>query len=299
MSWTHFLHPMAMSDTISDPPLTGTATITGAQLTTAEALIARLDRGDEGPLRLIHVAGRKEYEQYHLPGALLVEPGELIDGTPPAVGRLPSRERLEALFGRLGYRSDDALILYDDEGGGWAGRFAWTLDVIGHENWTYLDGGIHAWADAGGELAAGPCDYPAPTSVSLTIDTHPIAEVEDVLNALSDPDQIIWDVRSREEYLGLRSGSARAGHIPGARHLDWMHLKDPERALRLVENLPELLAEHGIDPRLSTITHCQTHHRSGLSYMVGRLLGFKEIRAYHGSWSEWGNRDDLPVTDDS
>jgi thiosulfate/3-mercaptopyruvate sulfurtransferase len=31
-----------------------------------------------------------------------------------------------------------------------------------------------------------------------------------------------------------------------------------------------------------------------LSYMVGRLLGM-EIRAYHGSWSEWGNREDTPI----
>jgi len=28
---------------------------------------------------------------------------------------------------------------------------------------------------------------------------------------------------------------------------------------------------------------------------VARILGFPHIRAYHGSWSEWGNRMDTPV----
>ena len=220
-----------------------------------------------------------------------------MDGTPPASGRLPATERLESLFSRLGYREDAEFILYDDEGGGWAGRFAWTLDVIGHRTWTYLDGGIHAWAAAGGSLESGPPDDPDPTPVSLQIDREPIAEIEDVLAAMEDAGEDIWDVRSREEYLGLKSGSARAGHVPGAKHLDWMRLKDPDRDLRLTEDLAALLSQHGIDPERPTITHCQTHHRSGLSYMVGRLLGFKRIRAYHGSWSEWGNRPDLPVAD--
>jgi thiosulfate/3-mercaptopyruvate sulfurtransferase len=247
--------------------------------------------------RLIHVADAAAYQQNHLPHALLVEPRELVDGTPPAPGRLPGIDRLEALFSRLGYHKDADFVLYDDEGGGWAGRFAWTLDVIGHRSWTYLDGGIHAWAAAGGELESGPCRYPEPTAVSVQIDREPIAEIEDVLAAMDDPGEDIWDVRSREEYLGQKSGSARAGHIPGAKHLDWMRLKDPERHLRLTEDLPSLLARHGIDPERPAITHCQTHHRSGLSYMVGRLLGFARIRAYHGSWSEWGNRSDLPVAE--
>jgi thiosulfate/3-mercaptopyruvate sulfurtransferase len=244
---------------------------------------------------VVHVASAAAYQSAHIPGALLVEPGELVAGTPPAVGRLPSAERLEALFGRLGLTPDVTVVAYDDEGGGWAGLLIWTLDVIGHTRWTYLDGGIHAWHAAGLPLESGPPPVPAPTRVRIAIDTAPIAEIPDVLAAIGDPDSVIWDARSESEYLGLRSGSQRAGHIPGAVNIDWVHLMDPTRQLRLIENLPALLEARGISPKKQVITHCQTHHRSGLTYLAARLLGFPRVRAYHGSWSEWGNRPDTPV----
>ena len=103
-----------------------------------------------------------------------------------------------------------------------------------------------------------------------------------------------WDVRSAEEYAGLRSGSARHGHIPGAVNLDWELLKDSNRQLRLVENLDEIAASLGLLQAEQVITHCQSHHRSGLSYLVGRLLGLN-IKAFHGSWAEWGNDPNTPI----
>ena len=236
------------------------------------------------------------YRAAHLPGAILVEPGELVCGIAPATGRLPGLERLTALFSRIGYRTDLDIVACDDEGGGWAGRFLWTLDVIGHRNWRYLNGGVPAWISAGRAVETGSGTSPVPTRVSLKIDTAPIAEADDVLNAIGDAEQVIWDVRSAQEFHGIRRTARRAGHIPGAVHLDWLQLKNPRDSQRLVGDVEDLLHRNAIRPGKSIITHCQTHHRSGLSYLVGRLLGYPNIRAYHGSWSEWGNRDDLPVT---
>ena len=193
----------------------------------------------------------------HIPGSVLVTPGELVCGLPPATGRLPGLQRLNALFTRLGYRPDLDIVAYDDEGGGWAGRFLWTLDVIGHRSWRYLNGGVQAWAAADKPLAQGAGRWPKPEPVDLALDFSPIAEAEDVLAAIDDPQQVIWDVRSAAEYRGERRAAKHAGHIPGAAHLDWLDLKDPQDAQRLVAHPGALLGRHGITQDKAVITYCQ------------------------------------------
>ena len=255
------------------------------------SLAARLPDDD---LLVVQVTQLAVYEQAHIPDAVLVTPGELVAGIPPATGKLPKRAALTALFRRIGLTAERTVVTYDDEGGGWAGRLAWTLDVTGHDNWIYLDGGLHAWCAAGLPLSHAPVE-PAPSDIEIEIDSKPIAEIDEVLAALEDPELTIWDCRSIEEYKGIKISAARGGHIPGAVNLDWLELIDVKRNLQLVDDLEEKLAMSGITRSRDVITHCQTHHRSGLTYMVARLLDFPKIRAYHGSWSEWGNRDDTPV----
>jgi thiosulfate/3-mercaptopyruvate sulfurtransferase len=247
---------------------------------------------------LVQVTSSALFEQAHIPGAVLIEPAELVCGIPPASGKLPSTAQIAATLSRVGYQPDQRIIAFDDEGGGWAGRLFWTLDVIGHHDWAYLDGGLHAWHAAGLPLAQG-ASAPAPAEpCEITVDTAPIAEIPDVMAAIDDADSVIWDVRSAEEYAGLRSGSARRGHIPGAVNLDWELLKDANRQLRLIDNLDDVAASLGLLQAKQIITHCQTHHRSGLSYLVGRLLGLN-IKAFHGSWAEWGNDPNTPITNPS
>ncbi len=251
------------------------------------------DAPESSKYLIVDLCRDEHYQRHHIPGAVHISPSELVSGEQPAVGKLPSVDRLERLFSRIGYEPGKHIIAYDDEGGGWAGRFIWTLDVIGHEISSYLNGGLIAWAEDQLPLTANVPETSA-TNVALTIHPELIAEQEEVLASLNDSTTQIWDARSPEEYMGTTVFAARGGHIPGAINLDWMELMDRQRGLRLRQDLAELVSAKGFGASDKIITHCQTHHRSGLTYLVGKTLNLN-IKAYHGSWSEWGNDSEMPI----
>jgi len=248
---------------------------------------------DDQNLLLIDLCLLQNYSIRHLPGAIHVSPAGLVSGIKPATGKLPDIQKLNSLFSSIGYDKNKQIVAYDDEGGGWAGRFIWTLDVIGHSMSSYINGGLLAWKAAKLPLASELPMITA-TDVDLQIDCTFIAEMKDVLAAIEDPDILIWDARSSEEYKGTRLFANRGGHIPGAINLDWLDTMDRHNNLKLMPQMQALLDSHGITHDKSIITHCQTHHRSGLTYLIGKMLGYN-IRAYHGSWSEWGNDPDTPI----
>ena len=251
---------------------------------------------ERGACLCLHLADPDSYQLGHLPNARLLVPDTLRSGQQPTVGALPKRRHLERLFATLGLAPELPVIAYDDEGGGWAGRLFWTLEVLGHKPVSVLDGGLSAWRAAGLPIVRDTPPATASNYRCAALRFEPVAELEEIATRLREPGLVLWDARSRAEYEGLRSPSRRMGHIPGARHCEWLELMDRNHHRRLLaaDALRALLAERGIDANAEIITYCQSHHRSALCYLAGRALGLN-IRAYPGSWAEWGNRDDTPV----
>ncbi len=257
-----------------------------------ENLLAHLNQDN---LLIVDLSSEANYRQAHVPGAIFLPYQALMAGTAPAPGKLPSPDQLSYVFTQLGLTKNTHVIAYDDEGGGWAGRLIWTLDIIGHQHYSYLNGGRHSWLEAGLATSseihrAQPLAKPYP----ITIDPSALAELDDVQASLNDDSIQIWDARSIEEYDGNRVLAQKGGHIPGAIHCEWTELMDKQNGWRIRSDAKQYLAEKNILGDKTIITHCQSHHRSAFAYLVGKSLGYP-IKGYAGSWSEWGNHPDTPV----
>ena len=267
-------------------------TNTISRLLEPSALEALLDAEN---LLIIDLCNPALYQQKHVPGAVHLSGSLLMAGTTPTPGKLPSLQQLSKIISYLGITDQTHVVVYDDEGGGWAGRMAWTLDLLGYSNWSYLNGGIVSWVKEGFSTQS-EANQPASLSIEANIANPNVrSDVGSIISKLKDSDFAVWDARSPGEYRGDMVRAARAGHIPGAINIEWTILMDQQRNLRLREDAQAILDAAGLTQDKVITTHCQSHHRSAFTYMVARILGYKNISAYDGSWAEWGNLDSTPV----
>jgi len=117
-----------------------------------------------------------------------------------------------------------------------------------------------------------------------------------LLKKLEDPDLIVLDTRSPEEYAGIVVQTRRVARIPGSINLPWDNcvgrngeLFDQPDALRKV------FEEIGITKDKEIVTYCMVGERAAHTYVALRILGYPHAKLYEKSFSEWGNSDDLPV----
>ncbi|OTG74610.1 sulfurtransferase [Acinetobacter sp. ANC 4169] len=262
----------------------------------AEELVPFL--GNE-KLRIVDLSRSSVYDQLHIPHAIHVQPKQLVRQEEQASGLLPDVEGLKALIKYLNISPEHHVVAYDDEGGAWAGRLIWNLHCMGFENTSLLNGGIHAWLAAGLPTSSAAETFtPVDKLVEINqahIDQYRI-EYADLLEQVQNHDIQLWDCRTEDEYIGLRLAARRGGHIPNARHFEWSTALNRENHLKLhsLERTQQRLEQLGFNLKQPVVVYCQSHHRSGLAYILGRLLGWK-IQAYDGAWSEWGNRPDSPI----
>lgn len=196
----------------------------------------------------------------------------------------------------LGINQEDNVVIMDEANNLAASRLFYALEYYGFTNASLLDGGFAAWVEEGYPTAEEPVQS---ERGNFMADVQParFCDYETVVAASSDPDKIVFDVRSEGEYTGEVERAEKSGHIPNAVHLEWSSVLESEGIpyFKPASEIQELYTSVGLTPDKEIIPHCQTNVRGSHAYFTLRLMGYDSVRPYEGSWAEYGNRKDSVV----
>ncbi len=244
------------------------------------------------------------YDAGHIPGAVKIDwVGELND---PLIRDYIGRDKLQQLLRAKGVSADTTIVLYGDKSNWWATYAFWVFRLFGMERLKIMDGGRARWEQEGREFVTGKHDVPVGNIVIGERDDLAIRAFRDNVRDHADAGRPLVDVRSPEEYRGLRlhmpdypnEGALRGGHIPGARSIPWGRAVNPDtETFRPASELRTIYQEeNGLQPDQDVVAYCRIGERSSHTWFVlTYLLGFTSVRNYDGSWTEWGNSVGAPI----
>lgn len=257
-------------------------------------------------LKIIDFRKKTNYLEGHIPNAIQIWRSDIEDTSFPYKGMMASRTQIEQLFSKLGIKSRDTLVIYDDMASCDAARLWWVLKCYGFDQVTLLDGGIKAWLAANEPLSKTHPNYEKTAfKLPLTRGLKYHIDRQNLSNLLKDSLPVfVLDTRTSDEYSGKRQkpGATKGGRIPNSELFDWSQAVDLNGSQKF-KSIPELKTLYGklnIQEDANIITYCHSGVRSAhTTFVLTELLGYENVRNYDGSWSEWSHFDEMPFEKDS
>lgn len=237
------------------------------------------------------------YKNAHIPGAVFWN--ILSDLLLPDLRINLDPATMAALLSRSGISNDMTVIAYGSypNTGAW---IFWLLKLFGHEDVRVLNGGYQKWRAEGRPVSANlatysPTSYQAkPPDANLRV-LHP-----EIQASLEQPDRLLLDVRTVQEYSGEvfmmkpPEGKERAGHLPGAVHIEHLLTLNEDGTFKSREALQRLFSSHDVTADKDVFPYCAIGARSACVWFVLKyLMGYPKVRNYDGSWNEWSRLSDL------
>ena len=253
-------------------------------------------------VRLVEVdVDTASYDQGHVPGAVGWNWNTQLCDT--LVRDIVPKDKLEALLGASGIDNNTTIVLYGDNNNWFAAWAFWQLKVYGHGDVRIMNGGRKKWLADGRPLSTDAPSVTAKTYKAKDPDTSIRSFLPEVQTAMKQRSAALVDVRSPQEFTGeilsppgLPETCQRGGHIPGAKSIPWAKACNDDGTFKTHADLTALYEGAGVKKDQPVIAYCRIGERSSHTWFVLKyLLGYKDVKNYDGSWTEWGNLVGAPV----
>lgn len=239
---------------------------------------------------------RAEYLSGHLPEAVYVHFETELAGDPYTFsGRrpLPKIEHLQRDARRWGIRADSTVVVYDNNRNLQASRAWWVLRWAGLAGVRILDGGLSAWAQAGGALST-TTPLPVIGDVQLSAGHLQVLTADEAQTYARE--FTLLDARGANAYAGIESNheDARSGHIPGAINVPTTDNIDAAGFVKDAEFLQQRFQRLGLSKQQPFGVYCGGGVTASHQIAVLASIGLSPA-LFPGSWSAWSSDPARPV----
>ncbi len=239
---------------------------------------------------------RAEYEAGHIPGAVFMDLGELVDPGAATDNTLPTAEKFASRMQGLGLGDGSRIVVYDASAVKTAARAWFMLRLFGAPGVAILDGGLARWKAEGRALSVGR-DSLRPRHFTAWRDQRGLRSKADMLANLQSGAQQVVDARGPARFAGSspepRPGIA-PGHIPGALNVPYTSLYQADGTFKPADSLRAAFTDAGVDLSRPIITSCGSGVTACVLIFALHMLGKDDVALYDGSWAEWGSDPATP-----
>jgi thiosulfate/3-mercaptopyruvate sulfurtransferase len=241
--------------------------------------------------------GKAEYDAAHIPGARFFDIDEISDSRSALPHMAAPVEKFMSRMRAMGVGDGHQVVVYDGAGLFSAARVWWNFRLMGKMDVAVLDGGFPKWQGEGRAIEDMP---PILRDRHMTAQRHAhlVKDVTQVAAASKIGDWQIVDARSPGRFKGeepeIRPG-LRSGRIPGSKNVHYATLLNADGTMKDEAGLRAAFEAGGVDVTKRTITTCGSGVTAAILMLALTRLGNQDVSLYDGSWSEWGQFEQLKV----
>ncbi|MBT3302347.1 MAG: sulfurtransferase [Bacteroidetes bacterium] len=258
----------------------GFSSLHANSLITADDLKAILN--DEN-VQIVSCQKEADFKTSHIKGALQIWHTEMYI-KPSEMGILMNSEELTNYFGLKGIDFSKQIILYDDGSNKYACRVFWALQYLGLTQIKILSGHFDEWYAKGYPVTKNPTPFKKVKN-NLQLNESVFSSIKDVEASTSNPDILLIDVRSKEEFNNL-------GHIPGATLFYWESVLNLNKSFKSRELITEIAKADGLEPDKEIILYCATAVKASVIYFaLKEIAHYPNVKIYEGAFKEWTSKN--------